>query len=128
MNLEIRVFPDGDQFCALVGENLVEGIAGFSYSPTEALRQLADAIELKDAEKAPATQLCDEELDKKLAEYMALREAVRQYESLKKQLKPLFEGQPLTLTPKFKITGALINRKAYTVDACTYWNWQIKPR
>lgn len=126
--MEITVKQDGDQWCALFGPNLQEGVAGFSYSPTEALRELADAIELAESEKAPPTQLCDEEIDQKLAEYMALREPVRQYEKLKRLLKPLFEGQALTLTHKFKITTAPITRKAYQVDECTYWNWQIKPR
>lgn len=31
-----RVFPDGNMWCALYGENLQEGVAGFGKSPDEA--------------------------------------------------------------------------------------------
>jgi hypothetical protein len=34
-----RVFVDGDQFCALYGENLQEGICGFGNTPEEALEE-----------------------------------------------------------------------------------------
>jgi hypothetical protein len=32
-----RVFVDGNQFCALYGENIQEGICGFGDTPEEAL-------------------------------------------------------------------------------------------
>lgn len=31
-----RVFPDGDMWCALYGDNLQEGVAGFGKTPQEA--------------------------------------------------------------------------------------------
>ena len=31
--LRPRIYPDGDQWCALLGENLQEGVAGFGDSP-----------------------------------------------------------------------------------------------
>lgn len=31
-----RVFPDGTSWCALLGDNLVEGVAGFGNTPDEA--------------------------------------------------------------------------------------------
>jgi hypothetical protein len=31
-----RVFPDGDRWCALFGENLQEGVAGFGKTPEHA--------------------------------------------------------------------------------------------
>lgn len=34
--LSPRIFPDGDQWCALLGENLQEGVAGFGNTPHEA--------------------------------------------------------------------------------------------
>jgi hypothetical protein len=34
-----RVFVDGNQFCALYGENLQEGICGFGDTPEEALKE-----------------------------------------------------------------------------------------
>lgn len=34
--LRPRIYPDGDQWCALYGDNLQEGVAGFGLSPAEA--------------------------------------------------------------------------------------------
>jgi hypothetical protein len=34
--LKPKVFRDGDQWCALFGVNLMEGVAGFGLSPSEA--------------------------------------------------------------------------------------------
>ena len=31
------LFPDGDKWCALLGENLAEGVAGFGNTPAEAM-------------------------------------------------------------------------------------------
>lgn len=33
------VYPDGDQWCALYGDNLQEGVAGFGDTPEAAMRQ-----------------------------------------------------------------------------------------
>ena len=43
----IKVFVDGNEWCALLGENLQEGLAGFSDTPAEALRELANLVELQ---------------------------------------------------------------------------------
>lgn len=40
-----QVFLDGNQWCALLGENIQEGIAGFGLSPKEALESLAGELE-----------------------------------------------------------------------------------
>lgn len=37
--LRPRMFPDGNKWCALYGDNLQEGVAGFGDSPEEAARQ-----------------------------------------------------------------------------------------
>jgi len=37
--LKPRMFPDGDKWCALYGENLQEGIAGFGDTPEKAAMQ-----------------------------------------------------------------------------------------
>ena len=42
----IIVFLDGDQWCALLGENLQEGLGGFGNTPAEAIRSLSYEIEL----------------------------------------------------------------------------------
>lgn len=36
VRLRPKIFPDGNQWCVLYGENLQEGVAGFGKSPFEA--------------------------------------------------------------------------------------------
>ncbi len=43
--LIVRVFPDGAEICALIGPDLVEGIAGFGTTPGDALRSLAEQVD-----------------------------------------------------------------------------------
>ena len=43
----VDVFVDGDKWCALLGDNLQEGLAGFGDTPSEALRDLANQIEIQ---------------------------------------------------------------------------------
>lgn len=38
-----RIFPDGDAWCALLGENLQEGICGFGATPAQAAGAFDDA-------------------------------------------------------------------------------------
>jgi hypothetical protein len=38
MILKPRLFRDGNKFCALYGDNLVDGCAGFGDSPDDAMR------------------------------------------------------------------------------------------
>ena len=40
----IKLTLDGNQWIALLGENLQEGLVGIGDTPTEALRSLADEI------------------------------------------------------------------------------------
>ena len=40
--MPVRIFVDGNQFCALIGDNIQEGCAGFGKTIPEALRALAD--------------------------------------------------------------------------------------
>lgn len=37
-----KVFPDGDAWCALYGENIQEGVAGFGKSPALAMQDFDD--------------------------------------------------------------------------------------
>ena len=39
MLLRPKMFPDGNQWCALYGENLQEGVAGFGDTPAKAATQ-----------------------------------------------------------------------------------------
>jgi hypothetical protein len=41
---QINIGVDGDSWCALIGSNVQDGIAGFGYSIHEALHNLADNI------------------------------------------------------------------------------------
>ena len=43
--MPVRIFIDGDQFCALIGNDIQEGCAGFGNTIPEALRSLADEWE-----------------------------------------------------------------------------------
>lgn len=49
MNLEynIKVFKDGNMWCALLGSNLQEGIAGFGGSAAWAIEDLAQNLECR---------------------------------------------------------------------------------
>jgi hypothetical protein len=42
----IRLFPDGDQWCALFGDNLQDGYAGFGETPEEAIADLFEQYNL----------------------------------------------------------------------------------
>lgn len=41
----VRIFNDGDQVCALIGENIQEGFAGFGNTIGDALRDLAQDVD-----------------------------------------------------------------------------------
>jgi hypothetical protein len=41
----ILLYKDGNEFCALLGENLQDGYAGFAKTIPEALRALAQELE-----------------------------------------------------------------------------------
>jgi len=42
--LRPRLFIDGNQWCALYGENLQDGVAGFGDTPSKALRDFNSAM------------------------------------------------------------------------------------
>jgi len=48
--MTVRVFPDGDEICALVGPNLMTGTAGFGTDASSALRALAQQLDLQQRE------------------------------------------------------------------------------
>lgn len=51
-----RLFPDGDQWCALLGENLMEGVAGFGKTPYLAMYAFDKAF---NQSKTPAAMLAE---------------------------------------------------------------------
>ena len=50
-DVAVRVFLDGTEFCALIGSNLMDGIAGFGQTPSAALRALADELDCANPEQ-----------------------------------------------------------------------------
>ena len=42
LQLKPRIFIDGDKWCALYGENLQDGVAGFGESPALAMHDFND--------------------------------------------------------------------------------------
>lgn len=53
-----RLFPDGDMWCALYGDNLQEGVAGFGKSPYEAVASF-NAAWVTPLEMQERNKLCD---------------------------------------------------------------------
>ena len=47
----IRLFPDGDQWCALYGPDLQEGRGGFGDTPEDAIADLQKSITLPNLSK-----------------------------------------------------------------------------
>lgn len=45
LEINIKLFKDGNCWCALIGEDLQSGIGGFGNTPVNALRDLCDEIE-----------------------------------------------------------------------------------
>lgn len=43
--LTVRIFKDGNQFCALHGDDMMSGIAGFGATPKEALDEFVSELE-----------------------------------------------------------------------------------
>ncbi len=41
----VKLYQDGNQVCALIGDNIMEGIVGFGITRADALRDLADRLE-----------------------------------------------------------------------------------
>jgi len=52
----IKIYKDGDQWCALDGINLQEGTAGFGYTPFEALRAFLEEEALADLQQDKNTE------------------------------------------------------------------------
>lgn len=44
---QIKLYKDGDAWCALIGDDIQSGDTGFGSSPSDALRGLARELEIK---------------------------------------------------------------------------------
>jgi hypothetical protein len=44
--IKVKIFLDGNQWAALVGENISVGVAGFGYSVNEAMVELTRQMEM----------------------------------------------------------------------------------
>ncbi len=80
---------------------------------------------LKAVESQPET--VDEALESKLARYLELKPQAAEFEKLKKELKPLFEGQEAIHIGRFNVTGKMVHSPEKTIKAFDYWRWDIKP-
>jgi hypothetical protein len=72
-------------------------------------------------------QSTDAQLEAKLAKYLELKERATEFERLKKELKPLFEGQESITIGRFHVTGKSVHSPEKTIKAFDYWRWDIKP-
>ncbi len=68
----------------------------------------------------------DDLLERKLQRFLELKEAASEYEKLKKELKPVFQGEEQTNIGRFKITGKWVSRKECVIPATKYWNMSVK--
>lgn len=129
--MTVSISQDGDQFCALLGENLQDGTAGFGDTISDALHQLAFKLEYQKPEAAPVAKLSvDNELLEKVTRYLAIKPHVKECEELHKLIKTTTQGEPLVELGPYDITGAWVHKKPYTpkpVKAMIYWLISIKP-
>lgn len=70
----------------------------------------------------------DEELEKKLALYQQLKPLAGQYEKLKKELKPVFEGTERIVIGRFIVTGSWKEMKEKKIPACRYWDLKVEEK
>lgn len=126
----ITVQMDGDQWCALYGENLQEGTAGFGDTISDALHQLAFKLEHQELNEKPVPKVSiDEALLEKVTRYLAIKPFVKECENLHKLIKTAVEGEAHLELGIYDITGKSITRKPYVanVKECTYWKMEITP-
>ena len=75
----------------------------------------------------PAAPSADAQLEAKLERFLQLKEAAAEYEKLKRELKPVFEGTESITVGRFQVTGKLVSQPAKQISAFTYWDMRIKP-
>lgn len=71
------------------------------------------------------SQSTDALLEARLSRYQELKAMASEFEALKKELKPLFEGTERIQVGRFVVTGKVINRKECVQPACAYWDMRI---
>ena len=67
------------------------------------------------------------QLEAKLERYLYLQKMQAEFEKLKKEIKPLFEGQDSITIGRFEVVGSYIEQPERVMRACRYWNMRIKP-
>lgn len=68
----------------------------------------------------------DPELEQKLDRREELKPLVSEYNALDKKVKKQIKDQPKILCGPYLITGKIVERKAYVVEAASYWKTNIK--
>ena len=66
-------------------------------------------------------------LEQRLERREKLKEVAKEYEDLDKDIKNDLKGRSESFkVGKFKVTGKLISKPAYSVDSSEYWSTKIK--
>lgn len=65
-------------------------------------------------------------LENKIARFLHLKNSVKEYEQLKKELKGFFEGVSDISTENYMVSGKWIEKKEFVMPAVKYWDMRIK--
>ncbi len=65
------------------------------------------------------------ELEAKLERFEELKPQHAEFEKLKKELKPIFDGTPEITIGAFQITGQEQKRDGYFVKGYRFWDWKV---
>lgn len=68
----------------------------------------------------------DAQLEAKLARFVELKEAASEYEKIKKELKPAFEGTESITIGRYTVTGKQVSQPAKIISAFSYWDMRVK--
>jgi hypothetical protein len=71
------------------------------------------------------TSTIEIQLEEKLERYMELKTMASEFEALKKELKPAFEGTDEIKIGRFTVKGKYVSRKETVTPAYTYWDMRI---
>lgn len=76
--------------------------------------------------EASAAPAIDAEIEAKLERFLVLKELASEFEKLKKELKPVFQGTEHIEIGTFEVTGDWRSQPEKTVKAFTYWDMRVK--
>jgi hypothetical protein len=68
----------------------------------------------------------DAALEAKLARFLVLKDLASEYEKLKEELKPVFEGTEAIGIGPYKVTGKYVAYPEKKIPAGRYWDMRVK--